>query len=186
MCLPVCRLNLMSLAQHMMSRFSPSELKDWEKHDGWGFTKECKIMQIPGRTAPYFIRDDNAIGKGRMATLLFDVINDPGQTKPILDTKVETRMIRLMVQQMDENDCPPEQYIRLGLPMLKDATPEALAKACVVGSAKGEEYAAHNGVGLPKGHFAKNTHFPNNLRLRAGYHFSQTEGPPKPVAVSKM
>ena len=78
--------------------------------------KGCKVMQIPTRSFPIFSAKDNPLGRGRTATLLFDVKNDPGQTKPLNDVNIEKRMIELMIREMARNECPSEQYIRLGLP----------------------------------------------------------------------
>jgi len=41
---------------------------------------------------------------------------DPGQENPIQDADVEARMIEHMVRLMEENNAPPEQFERLGLP----------------------------------------------------------------------
>jgi hypothetical protein len=54
-----------------------------------------------------------------MATLLFDVQNDPAQLHPLTDSALELRMIRLMLFEMARNDCPREQYERLGLPVAR-------------------------------------------------------------------
>ncbi len=61
----------------------------------------------------------NPIRLGRMATLLFDVQNDPAQLHPLTDSALELRMIRLMLFEMARNDCPREQYERLGLPVAR-------------------------------------------------------------------
>ena len=78
--------------------------------------KGCKVMQIPTRSFPIFSAKDNPLGRGRTATLLFDVKNDPGQTAPLNDVNIEKQMIELMIREMARNECPSEQYIRLGLP----------------------------------------------------------------------
>ena len=41
----------------------------------------------------------------------------PGQENPIVDREIEKRMIALMVELMQANDAPLEQYERLGLPV---------------------------------------------------------------------
>ena len=48
-------------------------------------------------------------------TRLFDLHNDPEQTRPLDDPSVEQAMIEKMVGLMAENDAPLEQYDRLGL-----------------------------------------------------------------------
>ena len=67
------------------------------------FTKGSPVMKIPMRTW------------SRFPTELFDLKNDPGQTRPLKDAAVEKRMIALMKRLMKENDAPKEQFARLGL-----------------------------------------------------------------------
>ena len=40
---------------HMKNRFSPRELQEWEKVEGFGFMKGCKVMQIPTRSFPIWV-----------------------------------------------------------------------------------------------------------------------------------
>ena len=101
---------------HMRSLFSPAELQQWERSDGFSFMKGCKVMRIPKATAQWELALDNPVGRGRRTTLLFDVIDDPAQTRPLDDVDIEARMIRLMLREMARNECPSEQYVRLGLP----------------------------------------------------------------------
>ena len=54
--------------------------------------------------------------------MLFDVENDPLQQHPIQDPAIENRMIRLLIAEMQANECPPEQFERLGL-MPENANP---------------------------------------------------------------
>ena len=103
---------------HMRSRFHPAELRKWERHDGFTFTKRARVMQIKARTHRFFTdKETGPIARGRMATLLFDLELDPGMEAPLDAVDVEARMIRLMLYEMALNDSPPEQYTRLGLPM---------------------------------------------------------------------
>ncbi|GFJ87263.1 hypothetical protein [Phytohabitans rumicis] len=50
------------------------------------------------------------------SSLLYDLLDDPGQERPLADDEVELRMIGLLVELMRANDAPPSQYERLGLP----------------------------------------------------------------------
>jgi len=93
---------------HMRQLFGMDELQNLELAEPFTFTKGCRTMKIPGR----------GWGSTRFhdfGTLLFDLESDPQQENPIQDADVEARMIRLMVQLMQENDAPPEQFVRLGL-----------------------------------------------------------------------
>jgi hypothetical protein len=185
---------------HMKNRFTPRELQKWEKVAGFGFMKGCEVMQIPTRTAPTFYNKDHPFGRGRTATLLFDVNADPGQLQPLSDPEIEIRMIKLMIREMARNECPSEQYVRLGLP-----EPRRLAKghgdeqiempsdleiqqSCVLMKAQGIESAQHGAAGFPKMPFQRvawegektlsSVSLPDNLRLRPGYLISQTNESP--------
>ena len=170
---------------HMNSLFSVRELSSWEKFEDFSFTKACPVMQIPSRTPRFLLARDNPYGKGRTATLLFDVQADPGQTNPLNDAGLEIRMIKLMLHEMARNECPPEQYVRLGLPepfragtggldeVIELPSEERIEAACVLQTQRGREIAEHGGNGLPKMPFG-DISFPDNLRLRPGYVFSQT------------
>ena len=170
---------------HMKSLFSVRELSSWEKFEDFSFTKACPVMQIPSRTPRFLLAQDNPYRKGRTATLLFDVQADPGQTNPLTDAGLEIRMIKLMLHEMARNECPPEQYVRLGLPepfsaeagdldgVIELPSEERIEAACVLQTQRGREIAEHGGNGLPKMPFG-DISFPDNLRLRPGYIFSQT------------
>jgi hypothetical protein len=184
---------------HMKKRFSPRELQEWERVEGFGFMKGCKVMQIPTRTPPIFYSKDNPLGNGRTATLLFDVQADPGQTNPLDDQEIEISMIRLMIREMARNECPSEQYIRLGLPepsrlgkghtdeVIKMPSDKAIEDSCVLKKPQGVESAEHGAEGFPKMPFQdiywegektlRSTTFPDNLRLRPGYLISQSNEP---------
>ncbi|SEN27751.1 sulfatase [Paenibacillus sp. OV219] len=91
---------------HMRSRFAPEELKQLELAEPFTFTKQIKPLRIPAQT------------RGNLhdfATLLFDLIHDPEQATPLHDPEVEARLVELMIELMQDNDAPKEQYERLGL-----------------------------------------------------------------------
>ncbi|NIA15887.1 MAG: sulfatase-like hydrolase/transferase [Nitrospiraceae bacterium] len=73
----------------------------------FSFTKGCPAMKIPGH--PW----TNAYDFG---TLLFDLEDDPQQQHPIKDPDIEQMMTDHLVRLMRENEAPPDQYERLGLP----------------------------------------------------------------------
>ena len=51
----------------------------------------------------------------RFCTRLWDVENDPQQTRPVEDAAVEKKMIEHLSRLMKECDAPAEQWERLGL-----------------------------------------------------------------------
>lgn len=178
---------------HMRTMFTPDELRDWDRSDGFSFMKGCKVMKIPTRTWPDYLSLEDPVGRGKRATLLFDVVADPGQTQPLDDVEIEARMIRLMVREMARNECPPEQYARLGLPeprrlgsghgddAIEMPSEEAIRAACVLQTEAGCFARSHGANGFPKLPFGpvrwpgekplSGPHFPQNLRLRTGYSF---------------
>ncbi|MDQ0646234.1 arylsulfatase A-like enzyme [Microbacterium natoriense] len=94
---------------HMRSRFSVSELAEWEPAAPFSFTKGLRTMRV------------DSVGGFRInswqhGTLLWDLETDPGQTTPIVDDEVEQRMIELLISLLRENDAPPSIFTRLGLP----------------------------------------------------------------------
>lgn len=93
---------------HMNSLFSVGEMQNIELAEPFSFTKGCKTMKIPARTY---------INAHTFGTQLFDLENDPGQLKPLVDDEIERKMIALMIKLMRLNDAPTEQYERVGLPI---------------------------------------------------------------------
>jgi hypothetical protein len=43
------------------------------------------------------------------------ICTDPGQKNPIDDPEIEAMMIQYLIQLMQANDAPPDQFERLGL-----------------------------------------------------------------------
>ena len=141
---------------------------------------------------------NDPVGRGKRSTLLFDIIDDPGQTKPLEDPTIEARMIRLMLREMARNDCPSEQYQRLGIPeprrlgpghgdeMIEMPSEDAIRAACVLQTEAGRWARSHGGNGdltLPFGAVLwpgevplPGPKFPDNLRLRPGYAFGSDAG----------
>ena len=92
---------------HMRDRFGVAELQDIKLAESFSFTRGCRTMKVPARSWV----DAHTFG-----TLLFDLETDPGQLQPLVDDVLERRMVELLVKLMRENDAPPDQYERLGLP----------------------------------------------------------------------
>lgn len=101
---------------HIWDRFSVEELQSISLASPFEFTKGVQTMKIPMiNTSPMF----NNYGPGSLLeseTRLYDLIADPGQERPLVDSEVEKRMIRLMASLMRENNAPPEAYSRVRIP----------------------------------------------------------------------
>ena len=91
---------------HMRHRFTVEELQEIELAEPFQFTKGCRTMKIKGRAW---------VDAFPFGTMLFDVEVDPGQETPLDDPEAEQKMIRDMIDVMKANECPPEQFERLGL-----------------------------------------------------------------------
>ena len=102
--------NYTLMPTHMRNRFGVSELHNMELAGPFSFTKGCKVLKIASRGIPEL--DFSAY---KFGTLLYDTLNDPCQLHPITDSEIEDIMIQKMCAVMEENDCPAEQYERLGL-----------------------------------------------------------------------
>ena len=58
---------------------------------------------------------ENRISQAEYPTMLFRMDQDPAQLHPVNDPEQEARMLALMARLMRENDCPPEQFQRMGI-----------------------------------------------------------------------
>ena len=116
----------------------------------WGFMKGCKVMEVAARRG---IAPVTSAMHANQATLLYDVGADQKQLNPLADEKIESHMIRLLIDAMAANDSPLTQYARLGLPSPAEATDEAIAAACITTTEVGQAYREHNANGTPMGAF---------------------------------
>lgn len=94
---------------HMRARFTVDELSGWEPAAPFTFTKGLRTMRTVGTAA--------RANPSRHGTLLFDLVADPGQNRPLIDDDLEKAMIGLLVAALREADAPSSQYERLGLPL---------------------------------------------------------------------
>jgi arylsulfatase A-like enzyme len=92
----------------LQGAFDAADLREADLVGALPFTKGIPVLRVPVA----------AIGSPwTFGTLLFDLLDDPGQESPLEDDIVEMRMIELLVAQMRAADAPQEQYERLGLPV---------------------------------------------------------------------
>lgn len=103
--------NYTLMPTHMRCMFSPSELQTAKLTEGFSFTKGVPVLQL---CAQEDTSGDTAMKFGQ-GTALYDLDTDPLQNLPVQDADMEQRMIQAMIQLMQSNDAPAEQYIRLGL-----------------------------------------------------------------------
>lgn len=99
--------NYTLMPTHMREFFSLEELRGISiaKKGSFNFI-DCDVMKIPS---------EGLLSSDVYGHLLFDRKNDPAQENPVDDKKIELKMAKRMISLMDENDCPEEQFKRLGL-----------------------------------------------------------------------
>ncbi|MBO1420133.1 sulfatase [Streptomyces sp. FH025] len=102
---------------HMRGRFRPEELRHARLAEPFGFTKGVPVLKVPG----FAIANPYAFG-----TLLFDLEQDPGQLRSLVDDELELRMATLLTEQLRLAEAPAEQFQRLGLPEHGPVTAEHL------------------------------------------------------------
>lgn len=101
--------------QHGWGRaFMPLEMLSTAELAGpFAFTKGVKVLKYDATARP------GMTGSGRQVqfpTALYDLEQDPAQVAPIEDVEIERRMCGHIDRLMRENDAPPDQWVRLGLP----------------------------------------------------------------------
>jgi len=91
---------------HMKSPFDVDELQRIVLAPPFSFSKGCPLLKIESSKSRIASQNE---------TLLFDLLKDPKQERPLDDPGLEKQMVELLVELMKENDAPIEQYERLGL-----------------------------------------------------------------------
>jgi arylsulfatase A-like enzyme len=91
---------------HMREPFSVDELQDLELAEPFSFTKGCQTLKVASKS--WWSGFEHG-------TQLYDLEADPGQEQPLQQPAIEKRLIRQMIERMEWNDAPPEQFERLGL-----------------------------------------------------------------------
>ncbi|MGH7102419.1 MAG: sulfatase-like hydrolase/transferase [Acetobacteraceae bacterium] len=110
---PLFHYTLMPM--HMRSFFEPAELAAATLHPPFDFTHGMPVLKIPVLTEAsgdmqrrYPLLDAH--------TVLYDLVEDPGQTAPLAaDFREEARLSQLVSAIMRAHDAPPEAYLRLRL-----------------------------------------------------------------------
>jgi len=100
---------------HLNRLFTPEELSTATLAAPFGWTKNVPLLKVPviERSPMYSNYGPGALLEND--TRLYDVLTDPGQQKPLHDTTIEARMVRLMRDLMIRNEAPPEAFSRLAL-----------------------------------------------------------------------
>ena len=145
-----------TMPMHMRNLFSVGELQKAEAVSGkeFSFLKGCPVWKIPkgnGNGDRDFsdllingmdseeakhIDNNSMVDAANFGDKLFDMELDPRQENEIRDTALEARMANLLRKAMKENDCPPEQFERIGFPEGQPVTEQMIRKMQEEESAK--------------------------------------------------
>ncbi|MEO1089762.1 MAG: sulfatase [Pseudomonadota bacterium] len=109
---PLFEYTLMPM--HARSLFTVEELVAAELVRGFDFTRGVPLLRIPARADA---RRPPMQGGGfaDCRDALYDLQTDPGQTRPITDPSVTTRLLDAAVDEMRRHDAPRELYTRFAL-----------------------------------------------------------------------
>ena len=99
----------------MTTRFSIRELLGATLHPSFAFTKGVPVLRLDPKT------DDEGepvevqgMGFADTQSQLFDLVNDPGQAKPIESPDIVERLRQQIIKNMMSLDAPDESYRRFG------------------------------------------------------------------------
>ena len=81
-------------------------LKSMKLASPFSFTKGIPVLKLESR---------QQVSQAGYPTMLFCLESDPDEEHPLKNIAEERRMAALMKKMMIENDCPEEQFIRMGL-----------------------------------------------------------------------
>lgn len=81
-------------------------LQTVQLHRPFSFTKEIPVLELENHAH---------VSQADYPTMLFCLDSDPGELHIIENCGQERKMIDLMIKMMKDNDCPAEQFIRMGL-----------------------------------------------------------------------
>lgn len=104
---------------HMWNRFGVEELQDIQLQEPFSFTKGCRTMKI---------RSDEGKSFYRYGNKLFHIETDPRQLQELNDFALQAEYANVIIDLMQENDSPAEQFERLGLPLNRPVTAEDMEK----------------------------------------------------------
>ena len=98
---------------HITSFFTDEELKSAKLEKPFNFTKGIPLLKIKGSAKTPLYRKLGWKFFKDTETVLFDILNDPEQNIPIVNEKIENKLIDSMKNMMEINDAPKEAFTRL-------------------------------------------------------------------------
>ena len=103
------------MPMHMTKMFTVEELKGASLAGPFDFTKGVQLLRIPHKskadTKTHSYHFPEAMEDTR--TVMYDLENDPGQTKPVTDKKILKKFQEALFLLMKENNAPEETIKRM-------------------------------------------------------------------------
>lgn len=102
------------MPQHARTPFTAEELRGAALHPGFGFTGGVPVLRVPalkGAKRPPM----QGGGFADTATVLYDLVADPGQTRPCGDPQTKARLSAAIRAEMARHEAPPELFGRFEL-----------------------------------------------------------------------
>ena len=102
-------------APHQSKPFSIDELKEATLAPPFDFSKELPLLKVPhkskadSKTHSYHFPEKME----ETQSAIYDVLNDPNQSKKIEDPKVKSKLNSELLRLIKENDAPTEALMRM-------------------------------------------------------------------------
>jgi hypothetical protein len=101
---------------HLHSLFTAAEMKTSQLAGPFDFTKEMPLLKIDAlKDARRIPIHDNKLFDPGVGTTLYDLQEDPKQTRPFREPDLEERIMEGIANVLSAHDTPPEFYTRYGL-----------------------------------------------------------------------
>jgi len=100
---------------HLMTRFTPEELRTAALAEPFDFTKGAPVLRYDALPDAMRAPMHDFRGFGNVGTVLFDLARDPRQERPLRDAAVEARLQAGIRAVLEAHDAPIEFLARYGL-----------------------------------------------------------------------
>jgi len=103
------------MPMHLRGMFSAEELRDATLTAPLPYFNDVPVLRVPATPKSPFYNHQGPGVQNDTVTVLYDLHDDPGQTRPIDDAATAARLRALAVREMRRADAPAEYLQRMGL-----------------------------------------------------------------------
>jgi hypothetical protein len=108
---------------HLMTRFTPEELRTAALAEPFDFTKGAPVLRYDALPDAMRAPMHDFTGFGDVGTVLFNLADDPRQERPQRDDAIEARFRAGIAAVLEAHDAPDELLARYGVAVRPDAHP---------------------------------------------------------------